>query len=37
MGKERKLEKYKGVNRGIQIRKNRSETTRENREEERGR
>ena len=37
MGKERKLEKYEGINRGIRMRRNRSEMTGENREEERSR
>ena len=35
MGKERKLEECRGINRGIQMRRNRSEITGENREEER--
>ena len=34
MGKERKLEECRGINRRIQTRRNRSETTGENREEE---
>jgi len=37
MGKERKLEECRGINRGIQTRRNRSETIGENREEERSR
>ena len=37
MGKERKLEECEGINRGIRTRRNKSETTGENREEERGR
>ena len=37
MGKERKLEKYRGINKGIRMRRNRSETIGENREEERKR
>jgi len=37
MGKERKLEECGGIDRGIQIRRNRSEMTGENREEERSR
>ena len=37
MGKERKLEECREINRGIRIRRNRSETTGENREEERRR
>ena len=34
MGKERKLEEYRGINREIQMRRNRSKMTEENREEE---
>jgi len=37
MGKERKLEECGRINRGIRMRRNRSETTGENREEERSR
>ena len=37
MGKERKLEKCREVNRGIRMRRSRSEMTGEHREEERSR
>ena len=37
MGKERKLEKCRGVNREIRLRRSRSEMTGEHREEERSR
>ena len=37
MREKRKFEEYRGVNRGIQTRKNRSKTTGENRKKERSR
>jgi len=37
LGKERKLEEYGGISRGIRMRRSRSETTGENRKKERSR
>ena len=37
LGKERKLEECRGINRGIQMRRSKSEMIGENREEERSR